>query len=442
VSTIIRHRWWLAAVVTAGGEVVLVHLSAAPGGIIFRRFGLFWNIAGCWALFAVAAACLYRVRSTRVVVVTALALGVLLRLAAIAPQAPLSDDLYRYAWDGTVQTHGIDPYRYPPLAPQLAGLRTSPWLFPADYRDHTRINRPDVRTIYPPVAEAWFTAVHLVVPLSLRDRGFEFVGLLVELAVLAVLLALLRGENRRRIVLYAWCPLPIVEAVQNAHIDGLAVLCVLLTMVAMRRSHGRWATVALAAATLIKIYPVLLLPVLLRRTSWRERLWRSALFAGMIVLAYLPHVIAVGPKVLGYLPGYLREEKYTQGNRYLLLALVGVPQRAATVIVVALFAATVFWVWRTRADDIRSAIVLLSAALLLTTPVQPWYALSLAALVAVSGNWCALGICVAGYGLYFGTILQLHPVGYGQLGYGLAAVMLAGGWLAIRFRTIGRRESE
>ena len=35
----------------------------------------------------------------------------------------LSDDMFRYVWDGRVQAHGISPYRYPPDAPQLVFLR-------------------------------------------------------------------------------------------------------------------------------------------------------------------------------------------------------------------------------------------------------------------------------------------------------------------------------
>ncbi|HKI54947.1 MAG TPA: hypothetical protein VJ987_12545 [Anaerolineales bacterium] len=30
----------------------------------------------------------------------------------------LSDDMYRYVWDGRVQAQGISPYRYPPNAPE------------------------------------------------------------------------------------------------------------------------------------------------------------------------------------------------------------------------------------------------------------------------------------------------------------------------------------
>jgi len=69
----------------------------------------------------------------------------------------------------------------------------------------TLINRPTVHTIYPPVAEAAFAAVH---PFS---SGYGPVRVLAILAGLATTLLLLVGLQRagldpRRAVLWAWCP--------------------------------------------------------------------------------------------------------------------------------------------------------------------------------------------------------------------------------------------
>ena len=115
-----------------------------------------------------------------------------MRLAALSDKAPLSDDLYRYAWDGVVQSQGTDPYRYPPrgAGAGAAARRARAWTGSGrrpsgGEPSETRINRANVRTIYPPVAEAWFWLEHQVVPLTARDRGYEGAGLVLDLAVLA-----------------------------------------------------------------------------------------------------------------------------------------------------------------------------------------------------------------------------------------------------------------
>ncbi len=102
-------------------------------------------------------------------------------VAATGPPQ-LSDDLYRYAWDGRVQAAGIGPYRYGPLDPHLAGLRDR-WLFPdaagcaaIERGPHCiRLNYPRAHTIYPPVAQAYFTAVHYL-PGPPREHKLQLYG--------------------------------------------------------------------------------------------------------------------------------------------------------------------------------------------------------------------------------------------------------------------------
>jgi hypothetical protein len=412
------------AVVAGLVEVYLAHRSTGPGGILERRYGLLGVIALWWAAYAVAVVCVVRL-PRRTAVGLVLLLAVVVRLAAIAPKAPLSDDLYRYAWDGVVQTHGIDPYRYPPAAKELEQLR-DPWLWPPGYTGHegTQINRPLVRTIYPPVAEAWFTVEHLLVPLSARDTGYETVGLLLDLAILAVLLAMLR--DKRWIVLYALAPLPALEVVQNAHVDGLAVLLTLAAVALAERRRPTAAVAVLALATLTKLYPALLLPLLLRDRSTRVR--NAALFGAICITSYLPHALAVGSDIVGYLPGYLREESYSSGTRYLLVGLLGLRGAAASVVVALTLLGVAFWSLRTRLPVRDAALRVMVVVLLLVTPVQPWYAVLLVALATLTRSWWALPIAAASYPLFFSTVLHDNGVLIGRLSYGvalLAAVVLS-----------------
>jgi hypothetical protein len=388
-----------------------------------------------WVLFAAGAACLLRVprRAALVVIVVG---AVAMRVAALAGVPALSNDLERYAWDGHVQAAGIDPYRYRPTDPALASIRT-PWLFPdaatcrALRREPgcVRLNRPDRRTIYPPVAQAWFVAVHTVAPEDARDGAWQVAALVVDLAVLAVMLALLRawGRDPRYLVLYAWCPAAVLEAVQNGHVDGLAALLVLGALWALARRPGL-AGALIGAATLVKLYPAVLAIVLLRR-GWQRAL---AGLAAVVVVGYAPHVLAVGPKVLGYLPGYLREEDYAEGGRFLLLGaagLSGTVAQVAAVAVVAAVAASVVAQRATLAPD-AAARRILGALLLAATPVQPWYAVPLIAVAALDGAWWWLAVAAAGYP-YFFRVLERVPLAeepafeVGRLAYGAALATIA-----------------
>ncbi len=418
----------LGLLVAGAVEVWLARRTALPGGILERRYALLAEIGGWW-LAAVCALLCVRALPRRTAVLVVLGLAVVVRVAALSEKAPLSDDLYRYAWDGIVQSDGTDPYRYPPEADELAGLRND-WLFPPAWTERdriSRINREGVRTIYPPVAEAWFWVEHQVLPLAWKDLGYELAGLALDLALLAVLLAMLRaqGTDPRWVALYALAPLPALESVQNAHVDTLGVLFVLGALALARRRPGA-AGAVLALAALTKIYPGLLLPLLLRPGPGR---WRAlGAFVGVSVLAYLPHVLAVGTEVVGYLPGYLQEERYGEGERYLLVGLTGLRGTPATLVVGALLLAWLVVLLRRDLPLAVSGTLLLTGVFLLSTPVQPWYALLLLALAVLARSWEALAVAAAAYPLFFATILDGPAATAGRVSYGAAALVVLLSW--------------
>lgn len=336
--------------------------------------------------------------------------GAALQVCAIQNHPVSSDDDYRYVWDAKVQLHGTDPYRYPPSAPELDGLRDG-FLFrdPATSRCNpfpggcTKLNRPTARTVYPPLAQAAFDVVHLA---SFGDHG-QHVPLQVAAALGAVGVSLLlarRGTPAWRVALWAWCPVTVVECANNAHIDWLGVLLAVLGLQLYASGRCRWAGALVGAATAVKLYPALVGAGMLRRRPLRV----VAAAGGVFALSYLPHVLAVGTGVVGYLPMYLQEEHYGSGGRFLVLA--GLLPPAATQAAVALVPLAVGVAVALRADAGRpeaAAAVLVGVTFALVSPAQSWYALLLLALVVMTG-WVGLLPLVL-----VDTLVFLSDGGYG-----------------------------
>ena len=418
-------RWAAGVTLALVAATFLAYRTKREMSILGNGDRLLAEIMLWWVAWVLALVCLRRT-TTRAAVLLVVLGAVALRLAAITVVVPLSDDLYRYAWDGRVQAAGIDPYRYPPTAPELAGLRDD-WLFPPPQecarRDRppgcTIINRPDVRTIYPPLAQLWFLGGHAMGASELRDAGWALVGLVADVATMVLLWRLLRagGKDPRWLAIYAWSPVAVLEAVQNGHVDGLATFAI-VGAVALAGRRPALAGAALGAAAMVKLYPALLLPVLLGRRAGRV----VAAFAAVVVLSYLPHVLALRGDVLGYLPGYLAEEDYAEGGRYLLLAPLGLTGTAGTLVaglLGLLVAAHVVRVVRRSppgTDLSPVACLLLGAALLVATPVQPWYGLPLAALAALSGRAAWLAVPAAAYPLFFAVVPEGPSVAASRLG--------------------------
>jgi len=422
------------------------------GGILRGRYPMLGVLGAWWVAFAMAAWGLLRL-PRRVAVMVVLAGAVVFGLAALTAKPQISDDLYRYAWDGSVQAHGIDPYRYPPNDAHVIELR-DPWLWPSPRTcaswdkppNCTRLNREMERTIYPPVAQAWFRVLDAVLPAGSRHKGFQVTHGLVGLGVTVLLMGMLHklGRNPVQAVLWAWSPLAVVETVMDAHVDVVALVAAILALWAFERRRPILGGAMLGVGIAVKLIPGVLLPAGLRR----KPVWVAASAGAVVGLSYLPHVLAVGPTVLGYLPGYLKEENYSQGSRFLLLGLAGLHGTVAQVTAVVLLALaalviafTPFPGWvrpkdkaqgagREQPSPITRARWMLVAVFLIVTPVQPWYAVLVVAVAALDGTWELLAVAAAAYPLYFGTIIDQAAPGLGTISYGLAAVVVAGaaGW--------------
>jgi hypothetical protein len=455
------------AVAAAVGVALSVHIARGPALLASR----WWLLAelGLWALaWVVAVAAAFRI--PRRVALPLVFLGaVALRLGAVAGPPLTSDDLFRYSWDGRVQAAGIDPYRYPPGSAALTGLR-EPWLWPEirpcplAYRPEgcTRINRSWVHTIYPPAAEAWFAGIYRLTGIGARYKPWQVAGLLTDVAAVGLLMAALRrrGSDPRWAALYALCPAPVLEVVNNGHVDGLAVVLSLAALtVASRPATGEARLSArsrelvagglVGLAILVKLYPALLVPAIAagapagRRSRSLLRTGGAALAVG--VAGYLPHVLAVGHKVIGFLPGYLREEHYDGAGRYLVAAGLRVPGGLAAPVSALAVMGAAFWVWARRPPAPVGAAVLVGTLLAAASPVQPWYAVALLAFATLAAEPVWAAVAAAGYPYFFAVILlQPHRVGIGELAYGVAAagLLMTAGRRALRRRTAPQDRAE
>ncbi|WP_416971739.1 glycosyltransferase 87 family protein [Streptomyces sp. 4F14] len=421
-----------------------VTLTLHAGDNVHAPGALLAGNAVAWTLFAAAAWAVRKVPHRRATLLVLLG-GAAVLLAGLTAPPRTSDDMFRYAWDGRVQAAGISPYAHPPAAPELARLRDE-WLFPTKTSCEgwgltrapgdlcVRINRPTVPTIYPPVAEGWYLAVHAVSPPGSRHKPLQLGGAALAFATTLALLRLLR-RTPATAALWAWCPAVAFEAVNNAHIDTLGVL---LTVLALTTTGTRRGAL-LGAAIAVKILPVLALPAAL---TGRRPLRVAAAATLTVALAYLPYAITSGPGVLGYLPGYLHEEGYDQDDvrRFALLRLL-LPPVAAGPVAVVLLALTALYVWR-RGDPDRpwtGALLMTGTTLLLLSPNYPWYSLLLIALATLSDRWEWLPVTLAGTTLYLaGRLLPGFPLQAWT--YGTAtAVVLAGTWWRARRQPRSRR---
>jgi len=312
-----------------------------------------------------------RTEDSRTLFVLGLIFATVFRLSIIFSAPYLSDDIYRYVWDGRVQSKGINPYRYIPADKSLEALR--------DEKIYPNINRRDyARTIYPPVAEGAFLLItrfsESVTWMKAFVVGFE------AITIWALTLLLISfGFARQRVLIYAWHPLAVWEFAGSGHIDALAIAFIALALL-VRRKHGETLTgFLLGCATCVKFFPAVLLPALYVRRGWKMLL----AFVVTILIAYLPY-LSVGPVgVLGFLPGYASERGMITGEQFFLLTVARrflssqVPVSAYLIFALAVLGIMSMWLMQDqRRDDtcyLRNGLIIASTFMLLLAPHFSWY---------------------------------------------------------------------
>jgi hypothetical protein len=388
--------------------------------------GVFW-------LAFVPAATLIQSLATRASLRLSFVGGALLQFVALRTTPFSTDDHLRYVWDGRVQGAGISPYRYPPGAPELAFLR-DPWLFPDGHTP--ALNHPLVRTIYPPVAQAWFWFVDVLPGGPGRGRALQIGSALLALATMWLIARTLTNVSHdpRRVVWWSLCPTVVLEAGGNAHVDVLGALLVVATMAAF--ASARWARggVLLGLAIATKVLPALIAVAVPPRRSLRVGLAA----VGALATVYLPHIIALGTGVTGFLGGYLAEESRDQFD--LIRFALGNPwagdwaptwlvQPAAAVILAATALSCWRWSGRAQADGQAPwlpAATMVGVTFMVLTPPYPWYGLLLVPLVALGGSRVWLAVCAAPYLVYASDFLGRTFFATRVVAYGLAALAVMG----------------
>ena len=321
-----------------------------------------------------------------------LAVAAIVRLT-VWPLAPaLSDDPYRYRWEGKLQAAGGNPYESRPADARWSGLRDT---------TYSRVTGKDFKAVYGPLIEQmelWtFRAASALKVDPLRQAfWFKLPFALCDLGVIAALWMLLGayGLPRDRILIYAWSPLPVIEFWATGHNDSLVVLLVALALLAAAKQRWTWSFVALGLAVAAKIWPVLLFPLFI---GWKRnrplRWWQWSVAVPMFGLLFLPYWTNVGENLRfmsGFMGGWRNNDSLYGILLWLTADVYYAKYTAFAIVAIAVAVLTLRQLPLERASLWAVAIMLMVSA-----NCHPWYLtwlLPLLVLLPVPGLllWTAL----------------------------------------------------
>jgi hypothetical protein len=311
-----------------------------------------------------------KVSSSRGLTFWILGAALMFRLTVWPLFPTLTDDLYRYRWEGRLQEAGGNPYQSRPVDPAWSRLRDE---------TYNSLTGKDFKTIYGPLLELYCRwAYRLAAAVTPHAVGQVFwlklPAAVFDLASIGVLLALLRARAQplERVLIYAWSPLPVLEFWVNGHNDSLVVF--LLLAACLAASAGRWtiAFAALGCAAAAKIWPLLLLPTFTGWRGWRpERSWQWVA-APAAALAWAAPYWSDVTENARHLTGYLGGWRNNDSIHGLLLWITGDVYRAKYLAFALLIAAVILVTLRKMPLE-QSVLTIIAVMLLISANCHPWY---------------------------------------------------------------------
>lgn len=208
-----------------------------------------------------------------------------LRLTLILSIPVLSDDFYRYIFDGQLVKQGLNPYLLTPTKMVNSGMiqLNGYWVFLFE-----KMNSPDYFSIYPPLHQFFFFLASLggenllfnIILLRIFILGFDFLNMYLLSKILKFL-----NQPISKTWLYAFNPLIILELTGNLHFEGLVLTGVLAAVYFWIKKKPEYSALGWSWAIGIKLTPLMLGPWLV--LSWQKRtilpfLGFSALFIGIL----------------------------------------------------------------------------------------------------------------------------------------------------------------
>jgi alpha-1,6-mannosyltransferase len=208
-------------------------------------------------------------------------LGIALRIGLLWCIPALSDDCYRFLWDGYLSASGMHPFAQTPCALIESGQPLPIGLTQTLFE---RLNSPDYYTVYPPLNQLCFELAAWAGGDSI-PQGIWMLKMLLLAAEIGLLFTLWRTHSPRAAAWWSLNPLVLIEVMGNCHFEGMMVLFMLLGIHALVKYQPAQAGVLWALAIATKLLPLLLIPVAVAWLGIRKGIWFVlALGASLAVL--------------------------------------------------------------------------------------------------------------------------------------------------------------
>jgi len=353
-----------------------------------------------------------------------LGIGILFRLILLIATPLLSQDFYRFIWDGMLVANHLNPYE---ATPDFLNQSSAFFLsqFSQDLYNGMGTLSAEHYSNYPPLNQLGFylasilggdsilaNIVSIRLLLILADLGIFWIG---------IKLLNLLGLPEKRIAFYFLNPLIIVELIGNLHWEGAMMFFFLLGLYYIFiENKWKWSFIPMAASIALKLIPLMILPLL-----WQFLKPKKSILFGLLTL--MCSLMFFIPLFIGQdgIEHYLKTISLWfnrfefNGSLYYIIRKLGYEVKGYNIIrtfgkvtpyiIIALVACFTFIRNnKTPKSVINGMLLMLSCYFFISTTVHPWYIVSLVT-IGLFSNYS--------YPLFWSALVTLSYAAYGSCNF-------------------------
>lgn len=322
--------------------------------------------------------------------------GIIFRICILLFLPTLSDDYFRFVWDGRLLAAGLDPFAQLPSYYIQNGISV-PGITP---RLLQQLNSPEYFTVYPPVSQFVFWLAVTIFPQSLAASVIAMKVVLVaaDIGCLVFVKKLLQAYSMpsKNILIYALNPLVILEFSGNLHFEVLMLFFIILFVWWMHKQNVFASAAAFSLAVASKLVPMMILPAVFFRWRWRQAVAFYFVVLFLMIVWFVPllteHFVAGMSQGVGY---YFRKFEFNASIYYLVreygfwksgynvIATAGWKLAAICAMMILFFSLAEGVLGSNRERLLRQksiwavALVCFTLFFLFSTTIHPWYITSL-----------------------------------------------------------------
>lgn len=217
-------------------------------------------------------------------------IALIFRVIFLIATPSLSQDFYRFIWDGRLLLNGFNPYLYLPKL-YLSSNYTLPNQAAELVAGMGELNASHYSN-YPPLNQLCFAIAALLANKSILG-GIVVMRTLIILADVGVLyfgskLLKTLNLNPKAIFIYLLNPLIIIELTGNLHFEGVMVFFLVWSLYLLQLHKWKLSSMTLAASIGLKLLPLLFLPLYFKQFKLKKLITFYLIIGVGLLILLLP----------------------------------------------------------------------------------------------------------------------------------------------------------